>query len=423
MPKPQLIRPEILPDEIAQSYANRLVLVNGGETLEELMDRLSEFTTPQKNVPKVVFLAWAAGLELDEFVRLHTLTPFQRAFAVPGRCHAHGANLENHLRHETLRIKVAEFRQCCACSAEDEGYWGFTFLRVSHHVPGVDWCEKHGVKLTPIGVTTALLESQVGGTHLPTNPVDAAPAKHKNPLLERYAEIVKDLMGRTHPISTIVIARLLQHHIKSIGLRIAKTGKRDLISDFALKKAPLDWLKHELRSVFNKQEPDGSYLYSFDTVTKSNGTRTSEAYVLALALCFDNSADAMRALIAAENESSETTGTKVTCDDIHTKDTLLPTITVDELAANYAAAKFNITATARKLGRSCIRIRELLKKYRFPPQSLIRPAENQRALQQFLEGKSHSDACIENNVSARDFDKLLRTDFYRITNYLAHTNA
>lgn len=112
MPKPQLIRPEILPDEIAQSYANRLVLVNGGETLEELMDRLSEFTTPQKNVPKVVFLAWAAGLELDEFVRLHTLTPFQRAFAVPGRCHAHGANLENHLRHETLRIKVAEFRQC-----------------------------------------------------------------------------------------------------------------------------------------------------------------------------------------------------------------------------------------------------------------------------------------------------------------------
>lgn len=417
-PQTPLIRPAILPDEIAHSYAKRLLIANNATSLRELSSKILEFAHLPKPPPKVRILAWAAGMDLDMFVRLHTMTPFQRAFAKANRSHAHGVNLNNHLRHEVLKIKVAEFRCCSACLLEDTDFWGFTYLRVSHHIKGVNWCSKHNTPLTSIGISTSTPDLLTKVTSYPAISATAPPAEERDVLLSRYAEIATDLMARTTPIPIKIISDLLRCEAARLGLRFAKTGRRDLLSDIALRRAPNEWLPEVLKSLSNKGKPDGSYHYALDTVTKSNVTCTPEAYVLGLALVFSSSEKAITALANAESTMSHSTTSLLNCEEPHKTIQALPPITRDALVEAYGPTGFKIVQVAKKLGRSTKRIYDLLRVHRLPPPNLIHPLANQRALLEFLEGGSHSDVCRANDVSPSNFDALLRTDFHQILRFI-----
>lgn len=409
--QPALIRPAILPDEIAHSYARRLLIANDATSLRELSSKIPEFLHPPKPNLKVSLLAWAAGMELDMFVRLHTMTPFQRAFAKANRGHAHGSNLTNHLRHEVLKIKVAEFRCCSSCVTEDINFWGFAYLRVSHHIKGVTWCTKHDTQLTSIGISTTtpdLLEKIVS---YPAISALTPSEEGRNTILSRYAQIATDLMSRTKPIPTKVVAGLLRCEAGRLGLRVARAGKRDLLSDLALRTAPNEWLPEVLKCLSDKGKPDGSYVCSFDAVTKPNLSCTPEAYVLGLALVFSSSENAFAALSNAESTELES----FTNDQ---PDKTIPPITRDALVKAYGTTGFKIAKVAQKLLRSPKRIYEHLKTHRLPPPNLISPLANQRALLDFLAGGSHSDVCRGNNVSPSSLDALLRTDFHQILRFI-----
>lgn len=250
---------------------------------------------------KLEFLAWIAEIDIAQFIRLHTLVPFQRAFAPDARSHAHGARLDNHLRRNALRVKVSSFRCCVSCVGEDIDFWGFPYLRVSQHVPGIDYCEKHAETLVSTGFSTSRV-SVIRAFSLPAG-LPRAPylSNESNQFAKRYAEIATALMAREGPISVKAVADVINSAARRAGLRRCIKGKKKLLSDLAMEKVPRDWLERLLPSVLVQKTEPGIYAFSIDATTKANNICQPEAYTLALSLLIDTPEEALSALTAAEN--------------------------------------------------------------------------------------------------------------------------
>lgn len=67
-----LQRPTILPDELAHSYALRVLVLNEADSLESLIAAVSADGVVDPKVPKAQFLAWVADVDVSEFLRFHT---------------------------------------------------------------------------------------------------------------------------------------------------------------------------------------------------------------------------------------------------------------------------------------------------------------------------------------------------------------
>lgn len=167
---PNLARP--LPDELLYSLIARSAVHVGHWSPKRLLGAFysARGTLAIPDLPsslaRLVGIASAWGLTVEELAYRHTLLPYYTHFMQPGeRARVLEAMLDRraHL-HVRLGIcagavaRTAFFRLCPVCTKEDVANYGETYWRRMHHLPGVVVCAAHGevlvetkVPFRPIG--------------------------------------------------------------------------------------------------------------------------------------------------------------------------------------------------------------------------------------------------------------------------------
>jgi hypothetical protein len=143
-----LLVPTLLPDELADTYFDAIVTANDHQSRSESIAELSRIDPDLGTLPIPVLLARICSMPVVDLVRFHCLTPFQRAFVLSktGQ-YAHGSDVGGHLRSGVMRSLRNSLYLCKACADEDRRFWGRSYWRRSHQVPGIDRCDKHELPL------------------------------------------------------------------------------------------------------------------------------------------------------------------------------------------------------------------------------------------------------------------------------------
>lgn len=403
-----LQRPTILPDELAHSYALRVLMLNAADALESLIATVAADGVINPKVTKLEFLAWIAEVDVSEFLRFHTLVPFQQAFTVDAAPRSHGENRDSHLRHDALRVKESFFRFCDACKQEDMGYWGFPIIRVSHHLPGVECCEKHMQPLISTGFETSRISriQKFSWDDVPSERAkDLGP---QNEIIQRYAVISYALMARHETIPVRCISKLIASRARQQGLRRAARGKRKNLSDLVLENVPKDWVVRLLPHVLRQKTAPGGFTASLDQVMNSATICRPEAYVVALAVLYTDADEALSELThALKSLKSPETRAQPSPLSVRKPSKVHTAIEITEA---YVQSNFCHVAMAKILGRSKTRIRDLLVRCNLPPVRLIGNIRNREALMLFRAGAEFQSACTLAGATVTDVMNLLRFD-------------
>lgn len=403
-----LHRPTILPDELAHSYALRVLMLNAAASLDSLIVDVATDGVINPKVTKLEFLAWVAEIDVSEFVRFHTLVPFQQAFSIDANPRVHGVKRDSHLRYKALRIKEPFFRLCAACKQEDLGFWGFPIMRVSHHIPGVEYCEKHERQLISTGFDTKRIShiQKFSWTHTPLEAT--ADIYPRNEVIQRYAAISNALLARFESIPVKHVSHLIASRSKQLGLRRGRYGTRKILSDLVLEKVSKDWLDRLLPYVLSQKTSAGVFSESFDQVMNPGVTCRQEAYVLALAVLYSDADEALSELTEL-HKSSDSIVTR-TKQSGHSASITTQPLSAVEFAQAYFNSNFSIAAMAKIQGQSKARLRYLLTRFNLPPVRLISKEHNRTALLLFKAGAGIELACSSAGAAVSDLVQLLRFD-------------
>lgn len=290
--------PSPLPDELAQGFVERIRIVNGFPTqiltIQLLTTWLNETQGIPKNQPLVVRLAAALGVNQMEFIRHHTLLPIHRAVTGLNAHHMHGdPNDCSILIRSGMRLARAGAYSCPECVKEDLSFWGHTYWRISHQLPGVDWCQKHRTSLKHSPLCTF--------SKLPINREDESPPNATATCMEqdhvdirRYVDILNGLLDRHKPFPLLATSLTLADRARKVDLRTTAKGNQQTLSDLARQRLPDEWLKKHFPSI--KSTHAGKH-QTFDSVCRPwISAQTSSHYALALALLFPSAEDALNAL-------------------------------------------------------------------------------------------------------------------------------
>lgn len=294
-----MILPSVMPDELARSLVSRMCVLNGAESPGMLKpDIASLFSSPVNPAGTTSWcdlLAHANRVTPQAFYAGHTLLPFRRAVRPAADCIPFGMARDICERfapgpdsgHGSKQILYL----CPECTNEDMNFWGFSYWRRSHQLPGSALCQKHQIGLHEI--QTSSWRPLPHDSLKSSTPVNTAITKSaaRNSVIQRYVEICAALAERTQPISTTWMVHVLKQRLQS---HLAETGRRTRrLSTIAVDMIRGPWQKH----FFPELETRGTELNSLDrTCSSVRLAYSTPFYALALAVLFANADDAMNAV-------------------------------------------------------------------------------------------------------------------------------
>lgn len=138
-----------MPDEFFRGHMARLAYINGIKTNEQYAALISKRDTGiykgSKGLSLTGLSAVAIGMPINEYAFLHSLAPLTQFL-----CHEDSNLKQEYWDNSTISIKktklaISTGQYCDKCAEEDIGFWGFSYWRRSHQIPGNYWCEKHGL--------------------------------------------------------------------------------------------------------------------------------------------------------------------------------------------------------------------------------------------------------------------------------------
>ena len=298
-----LIRPVPLPDELAEGYKGRVMRWNGIADPTKAMQLLLAWSgnagASRRKVSSVELLARAAGIDTQQFVRIHTTLPLRRAVVTEWLEVPHGSP-----DHESLlwTIALRESRPgayfCIQCVEEDFGFHGTPYWRREHQLPGHYCCEKHKVPLRFVDRPCAFLSS-------PTAYLDAhhaiaerwsAQIQASGPI-QRFLAITSDLLARAKPLDERDVSRAAGVRARELGMHTGRGAvRRDLVSDLIKKQFDSDWLASVVPGLAD--QPQGQFWQPVDAAV--NGKRVgigSTVYALVFAALFESADAAVNAMV------------------------------------------------------------------------------------------------------------------------------
>jgi len=389
-----LVRP--FPDELAQGYGERLALLNDCDSLDIFISRVGSEAAWATRVPKVTFLATASGLTTQTFVREHTLTPFFRAFASDDRTYAHGADNENHLRYEAMRVPATS-KYCHDCWIEDcqSPLAGYPFLRRSHLVPGVRQCSKHDRALAR--ATPAILRAYLSGESV--TPVEP-PSIDESPALIRYEQLAMQFLERSAPIPLSWLHNALNRQRHKLGLRLrGKPDGRPVVSDLVFRLVPIEWLLQNITGS-DQKEPD-EYFDVLDRTTRRGSTKPIPAAIIVLATVFEDTDDALNSVLAANGPPN-----------LVSRQVAVPGIGDDQILAAYISSGYRYAEAATSIGTSRVPFRMRCNAMSLPPSSLMSVQANRLSHAEFLQGKTIAEACAIHGAKPDHVEAIQRFNTY-----------
>jgi hypothetical protein len=288
-----MLIPSILPDELAHGYQGRIQRVNMFTSPLDTASIIKRTFLKENEhdgiAERVLALARAAGMSLENFCQYHTLMPFLRAATQVHPNITHGAHDQLRLiKRSGLRLSVQQHMACPDCIKEDIDYHGFAYWRRRHQIVGVPWCDKHLVPLLDIGEEFDVSPSANQNSHH-VAALKSFDSLIANPIINRYIEIVSGFLQRKRPLSFTEASMKVNRRAKEKGIRVAENGHRTNLSDIALNYLPISWISSIFPGIELKKS--GAYFPVLDGAAFH--TVTPQAHALALALLYDSAEEAL----------------------------------------------------------------------------------------------------------------------------------
>lgn len=230
-----------LPDEFCRGYKGRLQAINLHASPTDIIRHLRMHLNLHTE-PEAVVLANASGLRPEAFIKQHTLLPFFRAVAIQYSHVKHGDPASPAvIKHTAMKSAAQGAFLCPDCIAEDRNFWGISYWRRTHQLPGIDWCLKHR---TPLHVAPSIkaFDFLPGDIAEEAYPLPNGTLFLENAALQRYAEIAAGLLEFDQPLSPLVTGLVLMKRATNIGLPLSIQNKRPLLSYTILEQLPHLWL-------------------------------------------------------------------------------------------------------------------------------------------------------------------------------------
>lgn len=289
---------EVLPDEIARGYLGRLRMINGfrspEETVRMLRQYLGERYSGRRGPPVGCLLAEALQMPAEAFSRQHTMLPYIRAVTshLPDMKHGE-AGSEDVIRRSGMSSPKPVVCFCRSCVTEDMDFWGYSYFRRSHQLPGVVYCEKHHEPLLQVADEKAFYSSphELLERVVP-NEITFSVSILEHAAISRFMAITAHWLDADRPVPARQFFEVVRRRSDSLGIRRSMQGKKKLLSDLVLDAMPHDWLASTLPGVLRKRPSE--FFQPIDMVVHSaNATCRSEAYAVALALLFETAETAL----------------------------------------------------------------------------------------------------------------------------------
>lgn len=289
--------PTLQSDETTQGYVGRLLALNGCDVQRLWSDpifarHLARHPPSRHARPWLEALAGITGLSPEKFLQYHTLAPFFNAVMV-------GESLTWPIQTHTHAIRLSSSAPghfCADCVSEDYSFWGFSYWRRTHQLPGVAWCPKHQTGLWVSNAPGSFLHAPGSRSGNLEPPNDAEVHDGKTNLRVRlYTEICLALLEGHRPISLDTMVTVLQARAKVLGMK-SRPGVPGLhISDLAVQWFVGAWQERYFPDLGNKVRD--RYLPSLDrTYSSRRVAYPATAYALALATIFDTADEAIAAI-------------------------------------------------------------------------------------------------------------------------------
>jgi hypothetical protein len=399
-----------MPGEIAQGYLARLKAINGYPSIKVTSKELRQkytFSADGKRLVQLPYLlAGAVGMPPEEFCRLHTLLPFNRAVTGDFVELPHGSVLNPKIvQYRGKKLPEPAGRCCPRCVREDTEFWGYAYLRREHQLPGVVSCGKHEELLVWTDSTDALSRPPIQILDCPAPTLHGLePSITRHPVVSRYISIAEYWLSGHRPIPLDKMIAVLQVRGDKVGVRRSVKGHKRLLSDLALDTCPLEWLTLLVPKI--KDKKPGVYQSPLDHIFNSQSTAfRSGYYALALALLFDTAEEALNRIeVELPNPVVQRRQVRRMGDNFWTGQAFV------EL---YVKGRGNPCNISRSLEVDEGHVRAVMKKNGFPSLCSF-SNEELRAYVSFVEGVPLSEACRRHGVEQTAVEELARRGVVRL---------
>ncbi|WP_374355339.1 TniQ family protein [Chitinimonas sp.] len=287
--------PSLLPDELHLGFVGRVMRLNGFTDTASFRKNLLRMLPGAREV-SIETIATLAKMPLGRYAYHHSLMPFLHAIRLAHQAqYTHEDVTAWYGNVARLGRLTDEVSLCPGCVAEDEDFWGFTYWRRSHQIPGIDICPKHGSALHRM--------TRTGALHPPAQFLNKAVAvdsaivaqARSNEIVRRYQEICLLFLERGSPLPVDQVRAHLINRSTELGLRACEVGKRPVLSDLIEEKAAGPRLWANFPGLEGRAK--GKFHHPVDGIMRgSHVAYPAQAYALGLACLFDSAEEALLAM-------------------------------------------------------------------------------------------------------------------------------
>lgn len=300
----------ILPDEPARAYVWRLRTDNVLSSREDFTSGLGsvELASQKGNsvADRTAELLRSLEMSGSELVCGHSLVPVSKCVSTFNTNAPTRPDFGDEWYLGFALWTGGSARLCRDCVAEDLSYWGISYWRRSHQLPGVTWCTKHQRPLSESGHHHPFAQSPRvalnDAVDLPTRDCDVA---IKSEVVRRYASILEGLLESAKgPVHSACAAHVIRTQAAAEGLRVMPWRQARYLSDAAMQRVPKRWLAENFPASQSKRPREfASWIdQAGHARTKPVGATT---FALALAILWPDPDDALSTFLGANQSSQE----------------------------------------------------------------------------------------------------------------------
>ena len=401
-----VVRPTTLPDEFVLGYVGRFMQMNAARTRNDAMALITGWTDAnvgsQEAKSSVERLSRLAGMDVSTFVCMHTLLPFNRGIAHKYIDEPHGSpKYQSLLCMMALRRARPHAYFCQACLDEDVSFWGATYWRREHQLPGMFWCTKHG---EPLYCT-----EDPGAFDVPPSawssraePFDPTWVKglQNSPAVQRFLAIASELLSRSSPLDENTVSQVVYKRARVMGMHAGRgEPAQTLVSDQVKRNFDHLWIESVLPGLLEK--PAGTFWHPVDGTARGRRNCSSPvAYTAVLSVLFDSADDALKAICTTARPRPKSPEQRSPRREVG----------ADELRGAYIASDCSHLRTARSLALDDSVTSRALFELGLPGLGGARYRNLRSALLAFVEGQvSLVQACATHGVAVESLETVLRS--------------
>ena len=392
------------PDEIIHGWHGRIRAINCLPEKANIAREIAKAASQQNamltpDADAVQHAASLLGVNREALLERHTLTPFFDAIEglkpnKPGT--KSSRHKSDYKRRAPFRLEGDHPRFCTQCAEVDVERLGFSYWRRIHQLPGMLWCQRHGVKLSLARsrVAFAICPHQVTDTLVNENISQLTSGQAK--LMRRYAYLAAEILNQAPSIDSGAASTTLGQWAKTQNLRFTKNGKRQTVSSHIIDVMPSWWLRDTFPRV---HWSPNSHIWTVDGACSPGATRyTSSSLCLLAAVLCDAPDQAVKILWSRRNSEAKSLG---------------PDFWASRAAFDaYVAHRGNVSRVAEALNLPNSSVAIGLLKQGLP--GLGKATAMAKAIRTFLDGDSLINASTKHGVSMTDLEEMLRSGCMRL---------